>query len=170
MVSQKNRKIAQHFGKFQHFWKIAKKAILYRKFLHENSTYRTNGVYHNVANGKCNKTINSEFWFLKLCHRDFFTESLSFFKNARNWKIFEMANLKSKNLCDKTLKTKNMNWQFCCIFRWLRHGILFFSGGAILIEKFGKQNCLFWDFSKNHKKVDFVLQITPLRMHFRNFF
>ena len=126
MVSQKNRKIAQHFGKFQHFWKIAKKAILYRKFLHENSTYRTNGVYHNVANGKCNKTVNSEFWFLKLCHRDFFTESLSFFKNARNWKIFEMANLKSKNLCDKTLKIKNLNWQFCCIFRWLRHGILCF--------------------------------------------
>ena len=90
MVSQKNRKIAKHFGKFQHFWKIAKKAILYRKFLHENSIYRTNGVYHNVANRKCNKTVNSEFWFLKLCHRDFFTESLSFFQ-----KLKKLKNLKN---------------------------------------------------------------------------
>ena len=96
------------------------------KFLLEDSTYRKNEVYHNVANRKCNKTVNSEFWFLKLCHRDFFTESLSFFKNSKNWKILKMANLKSKNLCDKTLKTKNLNWQFCCIFRWLRHGILRF--------------------------------------------
>ena len=96
------------------------------KFLLEDSTYRKNGVYHNVANGKCNKTVNSEFWFLKLCHRDFFTESLSFFKNSKNWKILKMAYFKSKNLCDKTLKIKNLNWQFCCIFRWLRHGILRF--------------------------------------------
>ena len=108
------------------FWKIEKKAILYRKFLHENSTYRKNGVYHNVANGKCNKTVNSEFWFLKFCHRDFSTESLLFFKNSKNWKILEMAYLKSKNLCDKTLKIKNLNWLVCCIFRWLRHGILRF--------------------------------------------
>ena len=111
---------------YEDFWKIEKKAILYRKFLHENSTYRKNGVYHHVANGKCNKTVNSEFWFLKLCHRDFFTESLSFFKNSKNWKILKMAYFKSKNLCDKTLKIKNLNWHFCCIFRWLRHGVLRF--------------------------------------------
>ena len=99
---------------------------MFHKLFLKKSTYRKNGVYHNVANGKCNKTVNSEFWFLKLCHRDFFTESLSFFKNSKNWKILKMAIFKSKNLCDKTLKIKNLNWQFCCIFRWLRHGILHF--------------------------------------------
>ena len=45
-----------------------------------------------------------------------------------------------------------------------------FSGGAIFMEKFVKQICLFWDFSKIHKNTDFVLQITPPRMHCRNFF
>ena len=143
---------------------------MWPKFLHENSTYRKNGVYHHVANGKCNKTVNSEFWFLKLCHRDFFTESLSFFKNSKNWKILKMAYFKSKNLCDKTLKIKNLNWHFCCIFRWLRHGVLRFSGCPIFMEKLAKQNCLFWDFSKNRKNATFVVQITPPRMHFRNFF
>ena len=37
-----------------------------------------------------------------------------------------MANFKSKNLCDKSLKIKNLRWQFSCIFRWLRRGILRF--------------------------------------------
>ena len=30
-----------------------------------------------------------------------------------------MANFKSKNLCDKVLKIKNLKWQFCCIFHWV---------------------------------------------------
>ena len=34
-----------------------------------------------------------------------------------------MANFKSKNLCDKSLKIKNLRRQFSCIFRWLRRGI-----------------------------------------------
>ena len=33
--------------------KLRKQAILFPKFLHENKTYRTNKVYHNVADGKC---------------------------------------------------------------------------------------------------------------------
>ena len=35
-----------------------------------------NGIYHNIANRKCNKTVNSEFWFSKLCHRYFFIECI----------------------------------------------------------------------------------------------
>ena len=30
----------------------------------------------------------------------------------------------TKNLCDKVSKIKILNWQFCCIFHWLRCGIL----------------------------------------------
>ena len=37
-----------------------------------------------------------------------------------------MTNFKSKNLCDKNSKNKNLRWQFCWIFRWLRRGILSF--------------------------------------------
>ena len=45
-----------------------------------------------------------------------------------------------------------------------------FSRGAIFMEKIAKQNCLFWDFSKYLKNADFVVQITPPRMHSQNFF
>jgi len=38
----------------------------------------------------------------------------------------KMANFKSKNLCDESSKIKNLRWQFSCIFRCLRHGILRF--------------------------------------------
>ena len=37
-----------------------------------------------------------------------------------------MTNFKRKNLCDKVSKIKILNWQFCCIFHWLRCGILHF--------------------------------------------
>ena len=38
----------------------------------------------------------------------------------------KMANFKSKNLCDKSSKIKNLRWQFSCIFRCLRRGVLRF--------------------------------------------
>ena len=53
-------------------------------------------------------------------------------QNRQNLRFLEilkkrkMANFKSKNLCDKSLKIKNLRWQFSCIFRWLRRGILRF--------------------------------------------
>ena len=105
------------------FEKSKKKAILYRKFLHENSTYRKNGVYHHVANGKCNKTVNSKVWFSKLCHRDFSIQNLPFLVFFDFQIFIKMTNFKSKNLCDKVLKIKNLNWQFCSIFCWLRREI-----------------------------------------------
>ena len=48
-------------GVFVIFKKISKQAILFRKFLHKDSTSRKNEVYHDVAYGKCNKTANSDF-------------------------------------------------------------------------------------------------------------
>ena len=42
---------------------------------------------------------------------------------------------------------------------------LIFSEGAIFMEIFAIQICLFWDFSKNPKNADIVRQITPFRKH-----
>ena len=56
---------------FRVFRKFAKLAILIGKYLRDNGTYRKNGVYHDEANGKCKKTVISDFWFSNFCHRDF---------------------------------------------------------------------------------------------------
>ena len=56
---------------FRLFRKFAKLAILIGKYLRDNGTYRKNGVYHDEANGKCKKTVISDFWFSNFCHRDF---------------------------------------------------------------------------------------------------
>ena len=47
----------------------------------------------------------------------------------------ENGKLLIKNLCNKTLKIKNLNWQFCCIFHWLCHGILHFFLEVYLHEE-----------------------------------
>ena len=93
------------------------------KFIHEDSIYRKNDVFHDVANGKCNKTVNSKVWFSKLCHRDFSIQSLPFLVFFDFQIFIKMTNFKSKNLCDKSSKIKILRWQFSCIFRWLRRGI-----------------------------------------------
>ena len=46
---------------FRLFWKFAKQAILIGNFLHENGAYRKNGVHHDEGNGKCKKTVISDF-------------------------------------------------------------------------------------------------------------
>ena len=48
---------------FQFFPKSRKVAILFCRFHHENTIPRKNGVHHEKANGKCNKTVDSDFWF-----------------------------------------------------------------------------------------------------------
>ena len=50
-------------------------SILFCKFLQENMVYRKNGVHHDEANGKSFETVISIFLFLKLCHRDFSSQS-----------------------------------------------------------------------------------------------
>ena len=61
MVSKKKRIFTFKIGFFPIFWKIKKMAILYRKFLHENFTYRKNGVDHDDRDKKCKKTTISDF-------------------------------------------------------------------------------------------------------------
>ena len=59
MVSKKNCIFTFKIGFFSIFWKIKKMAILYRKFLHENFTYRKNGVYHDDRDLKLDNIENS---------------------------------------------------------------------------------------------------------------
>ena len=56
---------------FRLFWKFAKIPILIGEFLRENGGYRKNGVHHDEGNGKCKKTVISDFLFLNFRHRDF---------------------------------------------------------------------------------------------------
>ena len=65
------RKLTFKIGFFQFFPKSRKVAILFCRFHHENSIPWKNGVHHEKANGKSNKTVDSDFWFSKLCHKDF---------------------------------------------------------------------------------------------------
>ena len=77
-----------------------------------------------------------------------------------------MAYFKSKNLCDKTLKIKKLNWQFCCIFHWLRHGILRFFWRCYLDWEICKTNLpilrFFWDFLKMTKTPTLWCKLHPL--------
>ena len=52
-----------------------------------------------------------------------FRQNLHFLEFLKKRK---MANFKSKNLCDESSKIKNLRWQFSCIFRCLRRGVLRF--------------------------------------------
>ena len=51
-----------------------------------------------------------------------------FYSNYTNFliKYGFLHNFVAKNLFDKVSKIKNLRWQFCGIFRWLRHGLLCF--------------------------------------------
>ena len=67
-------------------------SILFCKFLHENKVYRKNGVHHDEANGKSFETVISIFLFVKLCHRDFSSQSNvknhDFIKKSVQFSIF----------------------------------------------------------------------------------
>ena len=67
-------------------------SILFCKFLLENMVYRKNGVHHDEANGKSFETLILIFLFLKLCHRDFLSQSNvknhDFIKKSVQFSIF----------------------------------------------------------------------------------
>ena len=82
------RFFAAKLGFFQFFQKRQKEAILFCKFLHENWADRKNGVHHDKANGKYFWTVISDFWFLKICHRDFYPQNSLYFKKLNYPKKF----------------------------------------------------------------------------------
>ena len=60
-IVSKGRILPYEKAHFSFFWKFSKMAILIGKYLCENSTYRKNGVHHDEGNGKCKKTVISDF-------------------------------------------------------------------------------------------------------------
>ena len=78
---------------FRH-WR-RKLAILFCRFHHENSIPRKNGVHHEKANGKSNKTVDSDFSFSKFCHRDFSPQSSILLKknDLRFWRSLKKPSL-----------------------------------------------------------------------------
>ena len=92
----------------------------------------------------------STYWFWSRCYESARNVAAKFAKNhifGFFQKMWKMAYFKAKNLCDKSLKIKNLRWQFSCIFRALHCGLLIFSLGGIFTEKFADQNHLFWKIS-----------------------
>ena len=74
---------------------------------------------------------------------------------SKKLKILLMANFKSKILCDKILKIKILIESIIALSDGYVMVYLIFSGGALFMENFIIQNCLFWDFSKTSKLYRF---------------
>ena len=94
-------------------------------------------------------------------------------QNRQNLRFLEilkkrkMANFKSKNLCDKSLKIKNLRWQFSCIFRWLRRGILRFFCRCRYHGDFCRSKSPVLQISEKDEKWTFSYgEIRPLEMIF----
>ena len=85
----------------------------------------------------------TEIFQFKICYFWYFFDFQIFIK---------MTNFKFKNLCDKVFKIKNLNWQFCCIFRWLRRGILLFICRRYLHGEICNTKLPILRFSKKSKK------------------
>ena len=94
-------------------------------------------------------------------------------QNRQNLRFLEilkkrkMANFKSKNLCDKSLKIKNLRWQFSCIFRWLRRGVLRFFCRCRYHGDICRSKSPVLQISEKHEKWAFLYgKIRPLEMIF----
>ena len=95
-------------------------------------------------------------------------QNLRFLEFLKKWK---MANFKSKNLCDESSKIKILRWQFSCIFRWLRRGILrFFCRRRFHGENPRSKSPVLKNFKKVKNWVFLYGKIRPLEMIFFAFF
>ena len=82
-----------------------------------------------------------------------------------------MANFKLKNLCDESSKIKNLRWQFSCIFRCLRRGVLRFFCSRRFHGEIPRSKLVFLQISKKDEKRAFLCgKIRPLEMIFFAFF
>ena len=83
---------------------------------------------------KSEMTVSKDFPLALSWCTPFFLSAQFSWRNLQNkmasfwrfWKNWKKPNFAAKNLCDKVSKIKNLRWQFCGIFRWLRHGLLCF--------------------------------------------
>ena len=130
--------LSQEVSVFRIFKKISKQAILFLKFLHENSTSRKNEIYHDVANEKCKKTVNSDCWYSYFRHRDFSIQSLPFLRFFNFWNLKKLWILNEKISVTKFWKSKFWIDSFLAFFMGfvMAYFILFISD--IFLEKFAK--------------------------------
>ena len=127
-------------------------SILFCKFLQENMVYRKNGVHHDDANGKSFETVISIFLFLKLCHRDFSSQSNvknhEFIKKLVHFSIDEIMifniTLWRKISVTKFQKSKIWSDSFEGFSVADVVVYLIFSVNIIFMEKFAKQNDAKW--------------------------
>ena len=98
-------------------------------------------------------------------------------QNRQNLRFLEflkkrkMANFKLKNLCDESSKIKNLRWQFSCIFRCLRRGVLRFFCSRRFHGEIPRSKLVFLQISKKDEKRAFLCgKIRPLEMIFFAFF
>ena len=105
------RNLTFKIGFFQSFPKSRKVAILFCRFHHENSIPRKNGVHHEKANVKCNKTVDSDFWFSKLCHRDFSTTKFLIIKTIYIFRFYD-KNLRFRRSLKKPSQLLNGSTDF----------------------------------------------------------
>ena len=90
--------------------------------------------------------------FIPLSQR-FFDLNFAIFKIFQFLKFEKNMNFEWKNLCDKVLKIKILNWQFCCIFHGLCRGISHFFCKCHIFREICKIKLpLFSIFRKKRKK------------------
>ena len=90
--------------------------------------------------------------FITLSQR-FFDLKFAIFKIFQFLKFEKTVNFKWKNLCDKVLKIKILNWQFCCIFHGLCRGISHFFCKCHIFREICKLKLpLFRIFIKKNRK------------------
>ena len=98
-------------------------------------------------------------------------------QNRQNFRFLEflkkrkMANFKLKNLCDESSKIKNLRWQFSCIFRCLRRGVLrFFCRCRYQGDICRSKSPVLQNSEKDEKWAFSCGKIRPLEMIFFAFF
>ena len=115
-----------------HFFLIYNKNFIFcfnnKKLCGEKSLWRSFKIQ------KSEMTVSKDFPLALSWCTPFFLSAQFSWRNLQNkmasfwrfWKNWKKPNFAAKNLCDKVSKIKNLRWQFCGIFRWLRHGLLCF--------------------------------------------
>ena len=82
------------------------------------------------------------------------------------WNLKKYMNFEWKNLCDKVLKIKILNWQFCCIFHGLCCGISHFFCKCHIFREICNINLpLFSIFIKNRKKSILNVQFLNTQLY-----
>ena len=124
---------------------------MFCKFLHENKVYRKNGVHHDEANGKSFETVISIFLFVKLCHKNFSSQS-----NVKNHDFIEIM-IFNITLWRKISVTKFQKYKIWDdSFEGFSAGFVvvysIFSVDFVFMEKFAKQNGCKMDAALNRNK------------------